>query len=116
MIESIKDLIWRKARTMSTKTVNLSLNMRELSNGKAALKAKAKMLERKVAANRMEKDAELQNTIDEQKQHLKDAKAENKVALKEKDEEMKEPPIVIPPITTILLPTTTSTPPMSSDK
>ena len=69
------------------------------------------MLERKVAANRMEKDAELQNTIDEQKQHLKDAKAENKVALKEKDEEMKEPPIVIPPITTILLPTTTSTPP-----
>ena len=31
----------KKFRTMSTKTVNLSLNMRELSNGKAALKAKA---------------------------------------------------------------------------
>ena len=80
----------KKIRTLSTKTVNLSLDVKLLFNENAALKTNVKTPVRKVAAKTANKDAELHATIDKQKQQLRNPKAENKAALKEKDKEMNE--------------------------
>ena len=49
-----------------------------------------KTLEGRVSAKQEEKNVELQGKIDKNKKLLKDAKAEHKLALKGKDEELKE--------------------------